>query len=264
LKAVVVYGTGRGTTGQFAEAIVEGLDEAGAEASAIGIELVALAPALLGTADLIGVGTPVYFYREPLYITNFLGRLPRLEGKKAFVFCTCGMDRVGETLHRVHRALRERGTTVVGAESFRSAMSYYPLRRRGFGNSDELPDEATLEGAREFGRRMAQAEGLPPVELPPMPSLTAWKARLLANTKFRNLVFPGVRLKDSACTGYGSCLSRCLVNGLERSDGEEIPHITDTCIHCLECISWCPKGAIVTDSRIKEWLATLSSRLGIH
>lgn len=259
----MIYGTGRGTTGKVAEAVVEGMKAAGATAAAVRVQL--FAPARARAADTIGVGSPVHFYREARYVTDFLPSLPSLEGKRAFVFCTCGMDRPGETLTRLSAGLAERGASVVGAQSFRSSMSYFPLRSRGLGNGDALPDENVLSSAREFGARMAAPpQQLEQSDLQHPSSLIRLKGRLLANMKLRKLVFPGVRLKLPDCTGYGSCLSRCQVNGIERDEGETIPYMTNTCVNCLECIDWCPRGAIQTDSRFKEWLSTLSYRLKIH
>lgn len=262
MNGVIAYGTGRGTTAKIAEAIAEGMNTTGVHAVAIGIEY--LTPARVAGAGILGVGSPVHFYREARYVTNFLSTLPRLDGKKAFVFCACGMNRPGETLNRLYRMLVERGALVVGADSFRSAMSYYPLRKRGLGNGDHLPNESVLEAARQFGERMARQEEQRLIDTPVVSTPTVLKARLLANMRFRRLFFPGVRLDVTKCTGYGQCMSRCLLNGLARRDGESIPYISASCVRCLECIAWCPRGAIETDSRVKEWASTLSTRLGIH
>jgi flavodoxin/ferredoxin len=262
MKAVIAYGTGRGSTAKVAEAIAQGMTDSGVAAVAMSLEY--LTPSRLQSADIVGVGSPVHFYREARYVTNFLSTLPTLNGKRAFAFCTCGMDRPGETLARLYEALAGCGAIVVGLERFRSAMSYFPLHRRGLGNSEHLPDTAVLEQARQFGAQMANAHQLSPVERPKLSKFLAFKASLLANMNFRRLVFPGIRLNPSVCTGYGQCMSRCLVNGLERRNEKTIPDVTDNCVRCLECIAWCPRAAIVPDSRTKEWLATVSYRLGIH
>ncbi len=263
-KALIIYGGARGTTQKIARAIAEGLNDQGAQASAISVELLGMMPDRAEKVDLLGVGSPVYFLREASYITEMLAGLPSLAGRCAFAFCTTGMDRVGETLHRMRDRLKEKGARVVGAEPFRTAMSYQPYRKRGFGNPDSLPDEGELQAARGFGARMARAPHLEPVALEPVSTATRWKAGLLASRRFRKSLFPGVELKRSLCTGYGSCLSRCPFRGLDRRDGEDIPYYTDTCVQCLECVAWCPRAAIVSDSATKEWIATLSYRLGIH
>ncbi len=262
MKAVIAYGTGSGSTAKVAQAVAEGMTAAGIGTASVRIEYIT--PARLAGADIIGVGAPVHFYREARYVTKFLSTLPQLDGKRGFVFCTCGMDRPGETLRRLYVALAKCGVSVVGGARFQSAMSYLPLRRRRLGNGEELPDESVLAAAREFGARMATADVLPTIAAPPVSRITRLKARMLADMRVRRLIFPAVRLNRAKCTGYGSCLSRCLLNGLERNEGESVPYLADTCVHCLECVSWCPRAAIELDSQLKEWTSTVSYRLGIH
>ncbi len=261
MDVVVVYGTGSGTTAQVSDAVAEGMKLEGVDAFSVKFEYVP--PARVGKADMIGIGTPVHFYREARYIAEFLAKLPDLTGKRAFAFCTCGMDRPGETLARLHAELTRRGATVVGLESFRSAMSYFPHKARGLGNPDTLPDEAVFDAARAFGKRMAAASAAGPVAAPRVSLVTRLKAKLV-NGPIRRKVFPAPHLNLEKCTGYGSCLSRCQVHGLDRVDGEIVPFFTDACVQCLECINWCPRGAIEIDSPLKERLSTMSYRLGLH
>jgi len=264
VRALVAYGGNRGTTAKIADNIVQGMLQEGAEASSIPLSLLRMVPSRVNEVDILGIGSPVYFLREPPDVTEFVSNLPSLEGRKAFAFCTCGMDRPGETLYRLGSMLQARGAELVGATRFRTAMSYFPYRKRGLGNSDTFPDETQLAAAREFGARMAGASALTPIEVAPVSRSVQWKARLLANRRFRKTFFPSVKLVTTSCTDYGSCLSRCAIEALARRDGNEIPEVTSSCIQCLECITYCPRAAIVPDSAFKEWLSTLSYRLGIH
>lgn len=266
VTGLVAYGSSQGTTGTVANAIVEGMEAANASAAAVRVDR--LMPSRLAAVDILGIGSPVYFLREPGYIDDFISSLPSLEGKKAFVFCTTGMNRVGETLLRLATKVSARGAAVVGAESFPAAMAYLPYRRRNLGNPEGLPDEAVLSSARLFGTRMAGAFGLEPLS-PPAPSYaTRLKAGLLADPRLRRLWLPGARLNTGKCTGYGSCISRCYFKAIDRDeedeDDEGIPTITDGCIQCLECITSCPRDAIEVDSRFKESLSSFMFRLGIH
>jgi ferredoxin len=264
-RFLIVYGSSRGTTQKVAEAIVEGLAQEGADASAIRVDRLALAPGRVAKADVLGVGSPTYFLRPPGYMAEFLNELPSLAGKRAFVFCTAGMDRPGETLERLHAGLVARGAIVVGARWFRSSMSYWPHLKRGLGNPAGLPDEEQLAGARAWGEHLASAPLLSEVAPAPVSRATHWKARLIGNPKVRRIFFPGVELHVPPCTGYGQCLSRCPFEGIVRIDDAEIPVFDSSeCIQCLECVSWCPRGAITPDSRVKEWISTLSYRLGVH
>ena len=264
-RALIVYGSSSGTTQKVAEAIVEGLANEGAEASAIRFDRLALAPNRVAKADLIGVGSPTYFLRPPDYMIDFLNKLPSLAGKRSFVFCTAGMDRPGETLERLHAGLTARGAKGIDARWFRASMSYWPHRKRGLGNPAGLPDEEQLDRARAWGQQLANAQQLPDRVPDPVSRATRWKARLIGNAKLRRTFFPGVELHVPPCTGYGQCLSRCPFEALVRVADAEIPIFdASRCAQCLECISSCPRGAITSDSRVKEWISTLSYRLGVH
>jgi ferredoxin/multimeric flavodoxin WrbA len=262
--ALVTYAGTMGTTAAIAEAITEGMNALGASASAIHVERLSIVPSRVHAADILGVGTPVYFLREPAYMGEFIADLPRLDGKKAFVFCTTGMNRPGETLQRLETLLSERGAVIVGAEQFPTAMSYPPYRRRGLGNPDSLPDEAVLAKARSFGQQMVKAPSLESITLKTVSLADRLTAKLLAHKSIRRSLLPGIRIDHSLCTGYGSCISRCLFGALARPGEEDIPEVTDACVQCLQCIDSCPRSAIVLDSRIKDWFSTLTYRLKIH
>lgn len=264
LNAFIIYGSTRGTTATIGEAIAAGMKTAGVSATAMHLDLYKMMPNRLPSVDILGIGSPVYFLREARYITEFIAGLPSLEGKKAFLYCTTGMNRIGDTLQRLHRLLSERGAVVVGAEKFASAMSYLPYRKRKLGNLEHLPDETVLTAAHSFGARMAQAPELAPIALPPVALATRLKSKLLTSRTFRRALFPGIEIIREACTGYGSCISRCPFQGLDRLDGESIPFVTDACIQCLQCLDFCPRAAIKVDTPFKEWLSAFSYRLGIH
>jgi len=264
LSALVAYGSTQGKTGEVADAITEGLNAAGVRASAIRLDRLSLMPNRTRSIDILGVGSPVYYLREPAYMQKFIVDLPPLDGKKVFVFCTTGMNRVGETLFRLRQALAERGADVVGADSFSASMAYPPYRQRGLGNPEALPDATVLAEARQFGARMAKAPELQPVRLTEPSLATQLKARMLADPAFRRMLLPGVKLNTELCTGYGSCISRCYFSALQREDEGDVPVLTDACIQCLQCIASCPRGAIEVDMPIKESLSTVMYRLGIH
>ena len=106
LNAFIVYGGTRGTTATIGEAIAEGMKIAGVSATAVHLDIYKMMPNRLQSVDILGIGSPVYFLREARYVAEFIAGLPSLEGKKAFLYCTCGMNRIGETLQRLHRSLQ--------------------------------------------------------------------------------------------------------------------------------------------------------------
>jgi menaquinone-dependent protoporphyrinogen IX oxidase len=40
--------------------------------------------------DLVGIGSPVFYYKEPFNVRDFIEAMPDLNGQHWFVFCTHG------------------------------------------------------------------------------------------------------------------------------------------------------------------------------
>lgn len=72
-------------------------------------------PAIIDIAasDLIVIGTPVWAWKATPATNGGINALKNCEGKKAFVFATCGAQ-AGETIPIMKRALQQKGVTVIG------------------------------------------------------------------------------------------------------------------------------------------------------
>lgn len=49
-------------------------------------------PAEVGKYDLVGFGSGIYWWRHHWALLRLVDNLPRMEGKKAFIFSTAGMN----------------------------------------------------------------------------------------------------------------------------------------------------------------------------
>jgi flavodoxin len=107
-----------GNTRKVARAMAEALEAGGAKVRSVALRKARPEEAL--QADLIGVGTPCFSSRAPLNVREFLAALPRIEGKRAFVFATSGGG-PGRVLFDMAEALRQKGADVVGG-------NYHPRR----------------------------------------------------------------------------------------------------------------------------------------
>lgn len=84
MKSAIVYYSQTGNTRKIAEAIRKGIASAAGQCDVFrlkGAEAIDL-----GRYDLIGVGCPLFSYREPANVKAFIDNLPSLEGKHGFVF----------------------------------------------------------------------------------------------------------------------------------------------------------------------------------
>ena len=67
----------------------------------------------LASADLIVIGTPVWFWKTTPVTNGAINALRNGEGKKAVLFATCG-SKAGETIPIMKKTLARKGVTVIG------------------------------------------------------------------------------------------------------------------------------------------------------
>ena len=105
--------------------------------------------------DVIGFGSGIYFMKHHKNLLNFIGKLPVMKNKKAFIFSTAGVsDRLVEkNLSKNHRALRnkliDKGFEIMGEFSCCGYMKrgwYHPQGSRNNGR----PNEEDLKRAWQF------------------------------------------------------------------------------------------------------------------
>lgn len=150
MKTLIVYvSIHHGNTKKLAEAMAEVLDGELIRPSEVGINK-------LSDYDLIGFGSGIYFGKHHKNLLNLVDNLPKLDGKKAFIFSSSGMKE-GGLFNKFHKAikekLREKGVNVIGEFSCLGFDTYGPLKLIG-GISKGRPNEKDLENARVFARNL--------------------------------------------------------------------------------------------------------------
>ena len=133
MNGIVIYESLTGNTKAAGHIIADELTAAGVETIACPITAVDLQA--LSDADLVVVGSwtdGVFFFgQRPGRAGRLAAKLPRIDGKKAVVYCTYALD-CGGTLDKLARIVRMGGGDVVGG---------YAIKRDDlFGGSKELVD----------------------------------------------------------------------------------------------------------------------------
>jgi len=122
-------------------------------------------PEELGGYDLVGFGSGIDTNRHYQPLLDFAESLPRAEGKKAFVFSTCGIPAfafgekyIEDYARESHAALRttllSRGYEIIGEFNCPGHNSNSFLRLFG-GLNKGRPNARDLTDAEEFAGRMA-------------------------------------------------------------------------------------------------------------
>jgi flavodoxin len=126
-------------------------------AEELGADLVSIGqvqPETLTAYDLIGFGSGIYYMKFHKTLLEFVGALPIVTGKRAFIFSTSGDGGI-----QSHAALKEqlvnRGFSIVGDFSCNGWDTWGPLKLVG-GTNKGRPNEEDLQEARVFARGLKE------------------------------------------------------------------------------------------------------------
>jgi flavodoxin/NAD-dependent dihydropyrimidine dehydrogenase PreA subunit len=248
MKAKIIYFSQQGGTQAIAEDIAEGIKRAGDDCELA--KLKDTDPSNPGEYDLLGIGCPVFYFKEPFNVADFMDALPRVEGKHAFVFNTHGATPAG-TLASMWKRLADKGYHVLGAhksyaDSHQIPIYPYPTHTTGH------PDGQEHDEAQAFGQKMAETSrrvSVGETDLIPEPIAAPegwWTERAIELSK-ENLaqIMPPFTIDPDRCTQCLVCEEVCPVDGIAVL--EEPPRIQEPCIYCFHCVMQCPEVAIVAD-----------------
>jgi ferredoxin/multimeric flavodoxin WrbA len=245
VKGLVVYYSGTGNTKKMACAIHKGMSRV------IDADLASLkevTPEKAAEYDLIGIGSPIWYFRETANVRLFMHRMPRLDGRLGFVFCSHGTAPLG-IFHSMVPFLRRKGLTIIGWGDWYGSV-YQVLHAPKPYFTDGHPDETDLAEAEAFGVEMAQralriAAGETDL-VPAIPKGPDAEPPFLSHPIGEP--FPGAnpkRVIDVEACLYPDCTiceDCCPVSCIELV--EDPPRFGEDCYNCSLCNRICPTGAI--------------------
>lgn len=269
MKGIVVYYSAAGSTRKIAKAIHRGMKDLFEDCDIAPINKIN--PQDMAKYDLIGIGGPIWYFRETANLRLFIYNMPRLEGKLCLPFCCHGSAPSG-FMFSTTWALRRKALTIIGYKDwYGSVHNVLSMPKPYF--TDGHPDTIDLREAEEFGREMAErarriasAEtGLIP-ELPKGPEADPlWRpviygrrrpppeeqgeerprrqsvAQTQRNINMRKCTHPECTL----------CVDNCIVHSIDFS--KDPPVFRENCINCNLCNRMCPVGAIEIDAQTMRY-----------
>jgi formate hydrogenlyase subunit 6/NADH:ubiquinone oxidoreductase subunit I/flavodoxin len=150
LRAVVVYYSATGSTAKIAKAIHRGMR------SLMECDIVSLAeadPKKMAQYDVIGIGGPIWYFRETANLRLFAWKLPKMPGKLCFMFCAHGSEPIG-FFASLAQMLAKRSLTIIGWKDwFGAALQVLHMPKPYL--TDGHPDAIDADSAEAFGREMA-------------------------------------------------------------------------------------------------------------
>lgn len=220
MKTILYYFSGRGNSFHTARSLSERIE---------GSSIISMAHAkeIDGSADIIGIITPVIDLGIPSFVRSFIKTM-QASPKKPYVFAvvTAGGIPAG-SLYQIKSLLARQGFTL--------SSGFLQI----FGLEAALPEE--WEKRMDVIASVVRLQTVLPLEK------TAIKFWLLGSfgNRVARLIIPGEDKKfnvSETCDGCGICAKVCPVQNICLMDGK--PVWQHHCTQCAACFGWCPKQAV--------------------
>lgn len=242
-KVLIASFTQTGSTEKVANQIATGLKAADWEITHIKISGKDIPN--IDAYDIVGIGSPTYFFRPPFIVMDFVNKLKGLENKSSFVFISYGTH-PGECGNWIRRKMEKKGSKNLGY--FKSFGKDYWLGyiKKGVMFSPDSPTEMELSASKDFGEmlRIRYTENRFVAE-PYDPSTPAMYSleRMLMVRPFAKLMYSKTFRADSKCDACGICIKKCPVDNIsKKQNGKPVWH--SNCMLCATCELVCPKDAV--------------------
>lgn len=283
MRVAILSFSPSGNTAEVSQGLQRALAEKGIECSAVemaGDEMAFVGgrwrealEARISEHDIIVVGGPVYAHHLHYNVKTLIRSLPDPDGKwgrLAIPFVTYGGVSSGVALKEAGEELGKGGRTVVAG--MKIAMSHRMTRAfmdREF--NGDLPKGPAEESIRILANRIASLQYVPnPADARSALgyySIGTWlKAKVLfREEKWQRERYPKVAIDPDACSGCGKCVRSCPVLRLRKRDDGAVRQDGPDCIHCLNCVAECPKGAMQLQGDIergRRFMARMIERHG--
>lgn len=150
---LMVYYSDSGTTENLAQGIARGLRN-----SSYRVDLFNIGrgkPPAVHQYDLLGIGSPVYFFTPVAEIRRFINRLPELDGIPAFTFLAYGTN-PGSASDKLEKMLIAKKARYVGTIACQNANFVYGSSRSAGPLTRNHISGQELEQARLFGETMPE------------------------------------------------------------------------------------------------------------
>lgn len=226
----------------------------------------------VGPHDLLLVGGPVYAHHLHYNVQDLIRALPRPDGRwgrLVIPFVTYGGISSGVALAEAGKLLKRSGRTVVAglklAASHRMTRAFMD---REF-NAD-LPRDGADTAIRSLVDRISALRHVrDPKDVAGKLTYANFATRLKARFVFQERTwqrkgYPEVVLDRDACTGCGACVKSCPVLRLRKGVDGKVEERGAECIHCLNCVSVCPRGAIGLAGDIERGRSFMGSMIAKH
>lgn len=244
-KCLIVYFSQGGTTKKTGEAIAAGFQAEGWETDLVNLNANQNPPLSFDEYDIIGFGAPTYFYKPPFNVTEYIEKLPDLNGKPFFVYILFGTYK-GDAGNFIRKTLTEKNGKEAGYLTTRGADMFLGYLREGALFSPDRPNEEDLSIAEKFGKGLANGNYDPSIPKDQAPAFLNKLERLfLTPYLFNHIYTKFFKVNSDLCISCGICKKVCPTCNIEM-DEDKKPVWGRDCIGCINCEMKCPTEAITS------------------
>ena len=242
MKICLLYFSGTGATANLADIFKKHLEELGHTVDLIRIKHNTIFEPV--NYDLFGLGAPVYSYRAPRMVTQFLSKL-NFNKKPFFVFSSTGGQK-GNIHWNLYKSVRETAGMCLGefsAAITTNIRSWMPNKRRIMPNYSisGYDENRALEFVHEiFNNLQYEVEKIPERKI-----LLSIYTSLLSSRWMMGMTAGFKQVDKEKCTKCGICAKEICPSGAITLDPNGHPKFREiSCVGCNGCVNLCPVDAI--------------------
>jgi len=242
-KVLIATFSQAGSTTKIAESLAQGFSSSEWEITYLNIAQDKLPN--IEDFDVVGIGTPTYFFQPPFLVKEFVRNLNGLTNKSTFVFVLYGTH-PGKCGNWMRRELKKKGSKDLGYFKSTGADYWHGYIKRGVMFSPDAPTTAELSAAEVFGKKLAVRFKDKEFGTDPFDGTTPLMyqiERMAVAQPFVKAIYTKAFRADENCVNCGICIKKCPTNNITERDDKKLIWGAD-CLFCASCELSCPENAI--------------------
>lgn len=181
--------------------------------------------------------TPVYGWRIPRFIAEFIEKSTFTKGARAYFLLTCG-DSAGNAGKYAEKLCKRKELAFAGCAGVKMPENYVAM----FSVPDEEESRKIIARAdktfEQLAKKINNEETLPDSTS----FIGAVESSVVNRLFYRFIVKSKGFWTTDDCISCSMCVDMCTLNNIDLVEGK--PEWSDNCTHCMACICRCPKEAI--------------------
>ncbi len=188
--------------------------------------------------ETVVIASPVYAWRLPRVVGDWIKSSKAFSGKKAYFILTCGSE-IGVAEKYIKELCRECGIIFMGCAEVVMPENYIAM----FDCPSEKESIEIVDRAENKLKEIAEAVKSSAIIEPKKASvIDKIKSGVVNELFYKKFISSKKYYTTDACVGCGKCERLCPTNNITVENGKPVWH--NSCTHCMACICDCPTEAI--------------------